>query len=98
MEAFRQISTTYQGYGLLAFIVTVFATPLAVYLAKRFGVMDRPDQDLKPHARPIPYLGGAAICLGWSAARPRLSPCGHSPRPSLLLCLPANQRTRRMAG
>jgi len=68
MEPVRQILTTYQGYGLLAFVVTVFATPLAAHLARRFGVLDQPDQELKPHARPIPYLGGAAICLGWSVA------------------------------
>jgi UDP-GlcNAc:undecaprenyl-phosphate GlcNAc-1-phosphate transferase len=58
----------YKNYGLLALIVTVFATPIAARIAKRLGVMDRPDQYLKPHARPIPYLGGAAICLGWSVA------------------------------
>ena len=98
MEVLLEVIGEYKNYGLIALIVTVFLTPLAAQVARRLGVMDRPDQDLKPHARPIPYLGGAAICLGWSAARPRLSPCGHSPRPSLLLCLPANQRTRRMAG
>ncbi len=55
----------YKNYGLLALLVTVFATPVAAQVAKRFGVLDQPDQQLKPHARPIPYLGGAAICLGW---------------------------------
>jgi UDP-GlcNAc:undecaprenyl-phosphate GlcNAc-1-phosphate transferase len=30
--------------------------------------MDQPDRGLKPHVRAVPYLGGAAICLGWTAA------------------------------
>ncbi len=58
----------YQAYGVLAFILTVFATPVAMHLAKRLGVMDMPDQALKPHAKPTPYLGGLAICFGWAAA------------------------------
>lgn len=55
-------------YGVLAFAVTVFATPIAGALAQRFGVMDMPDTFLKPHAKPTPYLGGLAIALGWIAA------------------------------
>jgi len=55
-------------YGVLAFVVTVFATPVAALAARRWGVLDMPDRDLKPHARPTPYLGGTAICLGWAAA------------------------------
>lgn len=58
----------YHGYGLAAFVVTVFATPAAAGLARRLGVMDMPDQLLKPHARPTPYLGGLAICMGWCVA------------------------------
>jgi UDP-GlcNAc:undecaprenyl-phosphate GlcNAc-1-phosphate transferase len=29
--------------------------------------VDRPDDFLKPHRKPIPYLGGVAMFLGWSA-------------------------------
>lgn len=58
----------YMNYGALAFVVTVFATPLAAWAARRMGVMDMPDQRLKPHARPIPYLGGLAIMVGWATA------------------------------
>lgn len=60
-----------RNYGLVAgvaFVVTVFATPIAMRVAERTGIMDIPDQKLKPHARPIPYLGGTAILLGWAAA------------------------------
>ena len=65
---FLEMLREYQTYGLIAFVVTVFATPLAIRLARRYGIMDFPDQQLKPHAKPTPYLGGAAICLGWTVA------------------------------
>ena len=68
MSGFLDIIRGYQTYGLIAFVVTVFATPVAVRIARRLGVMDFPDQGLKPHAKPIPYLGGTAICLGWTVA------------------------------
>lgn len=68
MVSFLKLLEAYQWYGLLAFIVTVFSTPLAIRAARRFGVMDMPDTHLKPHAKPTPYLGGTAICAGWVAA------------------------------
>lgn len=68
MDALIELIQQYAWYGVIAFVVTVFATPLAAQVARRLGVMDLPDQTLKPHARPVPYLGGAAICLGWSIA------------------------------
>jgi UDP-GlcNAc:undecaprenyl-phosphate GlcNAc-1-phosphate transferase len=68
MAAFTNLLQQYGGYGLVAFGVTVIATPLAMRLARRLGVMDYPDEFLKPHGRPTPYLGGAAICLAWLVA------------------------------
>lgn len=68
MDAFLAIVQRYQPYGLLAFFAVVFLTPLAMRAAHHFGVLDIPDQKLKPHARPTPYLGGAAIAIGWAAA------------------------------
>jgi len=68
MGGLLDIADVYKVYGLIAFAVTLIATPLAAFLARRLGIMDFPDQRLKPHARPTPYLGGAAVCLGWSAA------------------------------
>ena len=68
MAEFWELVKTYQGYGIAAFVIAVFATPLAMRVAQRFGVMDYPDTFLKPHARPTPYLGGTAICLAWAAA------------------------------
>ncbi len=68
MQAFIDLLKHYQAYGLVAFVVAVLSTPIAANLAQRLGVMDIPDRKLKPHARPTPYLGGAAICLGWTMA------------------------------
>ena len=68
MHGYAEIVNGYQAYGLTAFVITVFATPIAMRVASHYGVMDVPDQKLKPHAKPIPYLGGAAICLAWATA------------------------------
>lgn len=68
MEALLDILTTYQYFGWIALLATVFLTPLAIRAAHRFGVLDIPDRQLKPHAKPIPYLGGAAICVAWAIA------------------------------
>jgi UDP-GlcNAc:undecaprenyl-phosphate GlcNAc-1-phosphate transferase len=66
LHAILQAAESYQLYGWIALAVAGFSTPLAARLARRMGVMDMPDTFLKPHARPIPYLGGLAICLGWT--------------------------------
>ena len=66
MIAFWEIIKAHQGFGLIAFAIAVFATPLAMRVARRYGVMDYPDTFLKPHAKPTPYLGGTAICLAWA--------------------------------
>ncbi len=68
LPGYIQVVRDYAWFGVLAMVVTAFATPIAATLAHRFGVLDVPDQRLKPHARPTPYLGGAAICLGWIVA------------------------------
>ena len=49
-----------------ALTASALATPLCRRLALRFNVVDRPDDWLKPHHQPIPYLGGVAIFLGWA--------------------------------
>ena len=68
MASLAQTLQPYWLYGLIAFIAAVFLTPLAMRIAFRYGVLDIPDQKLKPHARPIPYLGGTAICVAWALA------------------------------
>jgi UDP-GlcNAc:undecaprenyl-phosphate GlcNAc-1-phosphate transferase len=53
--------------ALVSLAVALAATPVCRALARRYRVVDRPDDFLKPHKRPIPYLGGVAICAGWVA-------------------------------
>ena len=65
MEVLLDILRQYQHLGLIGFVVAVFLTPLAIRAAHRFGVLDVPDKQLKPHAKPTPYLGGLAICAAW---------------------------------
>lgn len=54
-------------YAPIAFSLALIATPLAMRIARRLDIMDHPDTLLKPHARPMPYLGGAAMALAWAA-------------------------------
>jgi len=48
----------------LAFGVSIVMTPIVRYVAYRTRAVDRPDDLLKPHGRPIAYLGGVAMCVG----------------------------------
>ncbi|MCB9850274.1 MAG: undecaprenyl/decaprenyl-phosphate alpha-N-acetylglucosaminyl 1-phosphate transferase [Phycisphaerales bacterium] len=48
-----------------AFVIALIATPLCRALAIKRNIVDRPDDWLKPHNKPIPYLGGVAIFAGW---------------------------------
>lgn len=57
----------YWPIALVSLGVSLLATPLCRYVALRLSIVDRPDDFLKPHKSPIPYLGGVAICLGWLA-------------------------------
>jgi UDP-GlcNAc:undecaprenyl-phosphate/decaprenyl-phosphate GlcNAc-1-phosphate transferase len=50
---------------ITSLLVTLLMTPLFRSIAVRFRIYDVPDQQLKPHARPIPYLGGLAIAIGF---------------------------------
>lgn len=68
VESFIGVVRQYLAFGLIAFVATTFATPIAIRVARRLGAVDVPDRRLKPHARPTPYLGGVAICLGWAIA------------------------------
>lgn len=68
------------GAGIVAALVTLLATPLVMVLARRAGVLDRPGP-LKPHAAPVPYLGGLAIFCGVAVA------LVGTPRPAVLVPL-----------
>lgn len=49
--------------GALALVITAAAAPVAIAVARRLGVVDRPGE-LKPQASPVPYLGGTAVLCG----------------------------------
>ncbi len=50
-----------------AFAVTLAATPAARKAAMVLGVYDMPENELKVHKKPVPYLGGLAIFAGLAA-------------------------------
>jgi len=54
---------TVAALAVVAFMVTLVLTPLAIVVANRTGIMDRPGA-LKEQARPVPYLGGVAVLAG----------------------------------
>ena len=62
-----ELISTYWPILAASFLVSLLATPLCRWYALRKKIVDRPDEWLKPHSRPIPYLGGVAIFLGWAA-------------------------------
>jgi UDP-GlcNAc:undecaprenyl-phosphate/decaprenyl-phosphate GlcNAc-1-phosphate transferase len=58
---------------VVAFLISVLATRLAIYLAERLAFLDRPGSEAhKQQARAVPYGGGAAMALAvvgaWFAA------------------------------
>src|ERR1700704_4243285 len=54
------------GFGLAAALVSA-ATPYAIRLANRLQFYDKP-AGYKGHLSPTPYLGGAAVMLGFLVA------------------------------
>lgn len=49
---------------VIAFLVTLIATPIFRHLALRMNVVDRPSEARKIHTRVTPYFGGLAIFTG----------------------------------
>jgi UDP-GlcNAc:undecaprenyl-phosphate/decaprenyl-phosphate GlcNAc-1-phosphate transferase len=47
---------------LVAFTASLVLTAAVRSIARRFGVVDRPDGKRKLHGRPVPLLGGVAVC------------------------------------
>jgi UDP-GlcNAc:undecaprenyl-phosphate GlcNAc-1-phosphate transferase len=62
-----EVIGTYWPILACSFLVSLVATPACRWYALRKNIVDHPDDWLKPHKRPIPYLGGVAIFLGWAA-------------------------------
>ncbi len=53
--------------GILAFILTFYAIPILIMVAKNKKLFDEPD-DRKIHLNPIPSLGGVGIFVGFMTA------------------------------
>jgi len=51
--------------GLVALGASLVATPIFRFIAYHAKIVDKPDQLLKPHGRPVAYLGGLAMCVGY---------------------------------
>lgn len=62
--------TVVELFSLLmaALIATLAAGPVVRRIAVSYSLYDRPDAGLKPHEKPIPFLGGLALYVGWLAA------------------------------
>ncbi|MEJ5259728.1 MAG: MraY family glycosyltransferase [Anaerohalosphaeraceae bacterium] len=56
--------------GFLIFVVSLAAGLAATWLSRRlalrFNIVDRPDNTVKTHGRPIAYLGGLGIWVGFA--------------------------------
>ncbi len=50
---------------LLAFLLSIWATPLARNAALHYNIVDRPDGCLKDHQEPTPYLGGIVVYISF---------------------------------
>ena len=48
-----------------AFIVAFIFTPVMRSVAMYYRIIDQPDQMRKMHSKPVAYLGGVAVFLGW---------------------------------
>jgi UDP-GlcNAc:undecaprenyl-phosphate GlcNAc-1-phosphate transferase len=58
----------YAGVFIIAFLVTLIATPFVRKLAIEMEIVDKPNEARKQHKYPIAYLGGFAVFLGVMAA------------------------------
>jgi len=54
----------YTPLFIVAFVVTLLATPLVRRAAMAANIVDRPDANRKAHRQPVPYLGGIAVFAG----------------------------------
>lgn len=54
--------------GLIAFLLSLFLTPLVRDAFLRMGLVDHPDKVRKHHIHPVPRVGGIAIAISYVAA------------------------------
>lgn len=62
---FDDVVSPYMGAFFAAFILAVIATPIMARIARKHGVVDKPDLTRKLHGEPVAYLGGVALFIGW---------------------------------
>ena len=62
------VLNSYAHIFVIAFVVTLIATPFARRLAEACGVVDCPDAKRKLHSQPVAYFGGLAVFAGLIAA------------------------------
>lgn len=55
-------------FGLIfSFLFTYYLLPICITIAHKYCIIDKPDGCIKVHENPTPYLGGAAIYIGFLA-------------------------------
>ncbi|MEZ6084980.1 MAG: MraY family glycosyltransferase [Phycisphaerae bacterium] len=67
VQPLSDIVSAYWPVLAFSFGISLLATPICRAVARRLNIVDRPDDWLKPHEQPIPYLGGVAIFFAWAA-------------------------------
>ena len=63
-ESMLEVFHNHIAIVVVAFLVTLLATPLMRRLAVRHGIIDHPSEARKVHKIPIAYLGGLAVFAG----------------------------------
>ena len=61
-----QVLSNYVYVFYVSFVVAFIFTPIMRIVATHYGIVDKPDAR-KMHNRPVAYLGGVAVFLGWIA-------------------------------
>lgn len=87
LEALRAIWGPHTEIFIGALLIALLLTPLFRALAIRLRIYDMPDKQLKPHGRPIPYLGGLAIFSGMTLPLLLVALSGHAPQSRALLAV-----------
>jgi UDP-GlcNAc:undecaprenyl-phosphate/decaprenyl-phosphate GlcNAc-1-phosphate transferase len=62
-----QVLSPYVFVFYAAYLVSFFFTPILRVVAVYYGIIDEPDGMRKMHTKPVAYLGGVAVFLGWMA-------------------------------
>ncbi|MBK5095478.1 MAG: hypothetical protein JJE32_07340, partial [Deltaproteobacteria bacterium] len=60
-EGWRSIGPAAGAAFATSLLLALYLTPIFRDSARRFGIVDRPDGELKTQKEPVPYLGGLAV-------------------------------------